>query len=138
MCLKLSVGIGLVMNMLSVVKSLMRCFPYSFINCMGEFVAQKYADGYFKLDDCKTEEDVKYKVLAYLSRSACKSTPYYSNKKNNELHKFMLDGINTFLGTSFTKDDMYTIYTFFGNGCNKDRCYEFIRRGYDMGIFEEM
>ena len=67
MCLKLSVGIGLVMNMLSAVKSLMRCFPYSFINCMGEFVAQKYADGYFKLDDCKTEEDVKYKVLAYLS-----------------------------------------------------------------------
>lgn len=125
------------MDKFSVGKSLMLCFPRSFINHMGEFVAQEYANEYFNLDNCETEEDVKFKVLAYLSRGAYKSEPYYSQKKNNELHKFMLDGINRFLGTDFTEDDIGTIYTFFGNGCNKDMCYEFIRRGYDMKIFEE-
>jgi len=126
------------MDKFSVGKSLMACFPRSFINYMGEFIAHEYANEYFNLDNCETEEDVKFKVLAYLSRGAYKSEPYSSHKKNDELHRFMLNGINKFLGTSFTEDDIDTIYTFFGNGCNKDRCYEFIRRGYDMKIFEEM
>lgn len=117
---------------------LMNCFPQSFINYQGEFIAHKYANEYFILDNCETETDVKFKVLAYFSRGAYKSEPYRTKKKNDELHEFMLNGINKFLGTDFTQEDIELIYTYFGNGCNKDKCYEFINSGYDMEIVESM
>ncbi len=117
---------------------LMNCFPQSFINYQGEFIAHRYANEYFILDNCETETDVKFKILAYFSRGAYKSEPYRTKKKNDELHEFMLNGINKFLGTDFTREDMEIIYTYFGNGCNKNKCYEFINSDYDMAIVESM
>lgn len=117
---------------------LMNCFPQSFINYKGEFIAHRYANEYFILDNCETETDVKFKILAYFSRGAYKSEPYRTKKKNDELHEFMLNGINKFLGTDFTQEDMEIIYTYFGNGCNKNKCYEFINSDYDMAIVESM
>ena len=88
---------------------LMNCFPQSFINYQGEFIAHRYANEYFILDNCETETDVKFKILAYFSRGAYKSEPYRTKKKNDELHEFMLNGINKFLGTDFTREDMEII-----------------------------
>ena len=115
----------------------MRCFPQSFINYQGEFIAHRYANEYFILDNCETETDVKLKVIAWFSRGAYKTMPYSTKKKNDEFHKFMLSGINKFLGTNFTEEDMELIYTYFGNGCNKDKCLEFIESKYDMQIVKE-
>ena len=61
-----------------VCKRLMRCFPGSFINYQGEFIAHKYVNQYFILDTCKDELDVKFKVLAWLSRGAYKAAPYHT------------------------------------------------------------
>ena len=50
--------------------------------------------------------------------------------RNDKLHKFMLDGINKYLGIAFTEENMELIYTYLGNDCNRPLCREFIRSGY--------
>lgn len=126
------------MDKFEIAKELMRCFPNSFVNRNGEFIAHREANEYFILDNCQTEEDVKYKVLAWLSRGAHKTMPFGSERKNEKFHSFMLSGINKFLGTEFTTEDIGEIYTNFGCGCNAERCREFIRSGYDMGVIDRM
>lgn len=116
---------------------LMHCFPGSYINADGEFIAREQGNQYFKLASCNTALDIQCSVLAYLSRGACKTQVYMNEAKNREFHKFMRDGINMFLGTDFSEDDMYTIYTYFGNGIRRDKAIEFIRSGYDMSFFAQ-
>lgn len=77
---------------------LMHCFPRSFINQNGEFIAHLKSNTYFRLEDCNTEMDVKSKVLERLSRATYKTEPYRRRDKNDEFHSFMLKGINEFWG----------------------------------------
>lgn len=116
----------------TLVQKLMNCFPRSIINQNMEFIAHVKTNQYFLLGDCQTELEVKCKVLEWLSRSAYKTEPYRTKQKNDEFHKFMLDGINAFLGTSFTEEDMDLIYTYLGNRCNHARTVEFVFRDCDL------
>ena len=116
---------------------LMNCFPGSFINQEGEFVAHAEANQYFILRDCKSESDIKCKLVEWFSRPAFKTSPFNSNGKNNKFHKFMRSGINQFLGTNFTKKDMEQIYTYFGNACNHEKTVQFVENGYDMESLKE-
>lgn len=124
------------MDKFQIALRLCECFPNGFVNGSGEFVAHKYANQYFILENCETELDVKYKVLEWFSRGAYKTEPFYSDLKNKKLHEFMLSGINRFLGTNFTEDDMETIYTYLGNCCNHSLTIEFVNSGYDMAVLE--
>lgn len=119
------------------IKRLMSCFPRSFINQHGEFIAHQNASEYFILENCKSELDVKCKVLEWFSRAAYKTEPYRTKKKNDEFHKFMFDGINEFLGTQFTEDDMELIYTYLGNAVNHELTIQFICSGYDLEVLKE-
>ena len=110
-------------------------FPNSFFNERDEFIAHRFSNTYFIFADCENEEDVKCKVLEWLSRSASKGMPYSQEWRNKRFREFMLDGINMFLNTNFTFDDMTIIYTYLGNRCNHKRTLEFIRSNYDMSIF---
>lgn len=47
----------------------------------------------------------------------------------------MLAGINAYLGTSFDKKDIETIYIHLGNACNHEKMLEFVKSGFDMDIF---
>lgn len=116
---------------------LMQSFNRSFINCHGEFIAHERANEYFILKNCKNETDVKCKVLEWFSRAAFKTEPYSTKKKNQEFHEFMLNGINTYLGTKFTEDDMLPIYCKLGNACNHKLTIKFIESGYDLKVLEE-
>ncbi len=118
------------------VQRLMNCFPNSFINQHGEFIAHLEANEYFILRNCERELDVKSKVLEWFSRGAYKTEPYGTKARNNEFHKFMIDGINQFLGTRFTEADMELIYIYLGNCCNHERTIRFIERGYDMSVLK--
>lgn len=120
----------------SVVAKLMNAFPNSFINQRQEFIAHREANEYFILKDCETELDVQCKVLEWLSRAAYKSQPF-GPRKNKVFHSFMLDGINRFLGTSFTPNDMGQIYTYLGNAVNHTKTARFVEGGYDMGALGE-
>lgn len=120
----------------SLVQRLMASFPNSGINQSGEFIAHYEANEYFMLKDCEAEIDVQCKVLEWLSRAAFKTAPF-DKQKNERFHSFMLDGVNRFLGTAFTQDDMEQIYTCLGNRCNHEKTVRFIRSGYDMAVLLE-
>lgn len=120
----------------TITRKLARAFPRSFINTNLEFIAHKKANEYFRLEDCNLEFEVKCKVLEWLSRGAYKSCPFDSDFENEKLHAFMLNGINDFLGTYFTEDDIEIVYTHLGNRCNHELTVEFINSGYDMAVFE--
>lgn len=116
---------------------LMHCFPRSFINENGEFIAHAETNQYFILRDCNTELDVKCKVIEWFSRAACKTWPFDSARRNKQFQQFMLKGVNEFLGTQFTAEEMEQIYTYLGNACNHEKTVRFIESGYDMGMLED-
>lgn len=118
----------------NITKRLSAAFPKSFINCALEFIAHRKANEYFRLEDCETELDVQCKVLEWLSRGAYKTEPFATVRKNNEFHAFMLDGINEFLGTNFTKEDMAIIYQELGNRVCHSLTVEFVNSGFDMSV----
>lgn len=120
-----------------IAEKLMRSFPDSFINQRGEFIAHAAANEYFILKNCQGEIDVKCKVLEWLSRAAFKTAPFSRAIKNTALHIFMLNGINTFLGTAFSPEDMDQIYTYLGNACNHAKTMQFVESGYDMAVLLE-
>lgn len=128
---------NLTVNQMLMFYELYKCFPRSFVNENGEFIAHTKANQYFNLSNCDTEFDVKCKVLEWFSRGAYKSEPFESDRQNQKLHEFMLSGINRFLGTQFTEDDMETIYTYLGNCCNHALTVEFVNSGYDMAVLAE-
>lgn len=122
----------------NLVQKLMNCFPRSVINQNGEFIAHIKANEYFILIDCKTELDVKCKVLEWFSRGAYKREPYRTKKKNDEFHAFMLNGINQFLGTEFDEIDIEEIYTHLGNACNHKKTIAFIESDYCMSFLTDI
>lgn len=116
---------------------LSKSFPGGFLNGKGEFIAHKKANEYFKLVDCETEFDVKCKVLEWLSRGAYKTMPFRRKIDNTELHIFMLNGINDFLRTRFSVDDIEQIYTYLGNRVNHEKTVRFVESGYDLSVLKE-
>ena len=119
-----------------VTRKLAKSFPKSFINTGLEFIAHKEANEYFRLEDCQNEFDVKCKILEWLSRGAYKTCPYHSKLKNKRFHNFMLNGINDFLGTGFTEEDIAIIYQKLGNRVRHSLTEEFVNSGYDMAVLK--
>lgn len=114
---------------------LVECFPQSYINSEGEFIAHEKTNQYFILKSYNTVLDIKCKVLEWLSRAACKEI--FCNGNKVSINKFMLDGINRFLETKFTVEDMEQIYTYIGNACNHQKTVSFVESGYNMAVLEE-
>ena len=116
---------------------LMQSFPGSFITTNGEFIAHKKSNTYLVFTNCETLKDLQCKILEWFSRAAYKTEPYYTDKSNDKFHRFMLDGVNDFLCTAFTFDDMDLIYTRLGNACNHELTVKFVDSGYDMEVLRE-
>lgn len=112
-------------------------FQGSFFNERDEFIAHRYSNTYFIFSNCETELEVKCKILKWLSRSAYKGIPYSQEWRNKKFRKFMLLGINMFLNTNFSEDDIGIIYTYLGNCCNHNKTIRFIESGYDMSVLNE-
>jgi hypothetical protein len=124
-------------QLISITKRLSHAFPQSYINNNLEFIAHERANEYFILADCETDLDIKCKVLEWLSRGAHKTCPFNSDLKNKRFNNFMLNGINIFLGTDFTEDDIEIIYDNLGNCCNHKLTIEFINSGYNMELLTD-
>lgn len=95
---------------------LLECFPGSYINVRDEFIAHPRTNQYFLLNNCQTVEDIEAKVLEWLSRPAFKTQPYSQEWRNRRFHELMLAGVNSFLDTDFSEEDMELIYTYMGCG----------------------
>lgn len=118
------------------ITKLLKCFPVSIITSEIEFAAYPSTNSFFMLKNCKTETDIKCKVLEYLSRDSYKTEPFSRKNRNEEFHNYILDGINRFLDADFTKEDMDKIYTKLGNGINHEKTLDFIESGYDLKVLE--
>ena len=115
---------------------LLKSFPGSFISDNGEFIPERSGVACFNLANCESSGEIKCKVLEWCSRAAFKSEPYQTVKKNRELHRFMFKGINNFLDTDFSEEDMELIYAKLGNGCNHPLCEKFVMSGYNMEVLK--
>lgn len=116
---------------------LMESFPESFINENNEFIAHKKSNQYIVLGNCQTPLDIECKVLEWFSRPACKMRPYQSERRNRLFHEFMLNGINNFLDTDFTEDEIADIYEYLGNCINHEKTIDFIESMYDFNILRK-
>lgn len=117
--------------------ALKEAFPKSYVNDHGEMIVEPHANQYFIIEGCETKEDIKAKVLEWLSRGACKTEPYETPKRNAEFRQYMKDGVNAYLGTDFTQNELMAIYTYLGNCVNHQRTLNFIRSGYNFSVLEE-
>lgn len=75
------------------------------------------------------EENMSCKVLEWLSRPAFK-------EGSEETRKWYLDGINKFLGTNFSHEDIEDIYCQLGNEVHRPLTLKFIESGYDMEVLK--
>lgn len=112
-------------------------FIGSFFNENDEFIAHPYSNTYFIFGNCKNEEEVNCKVLEWFSRPASKGIPYSQEWRNKKFRKFMLDGINQYLHTEFSFEEIDLIYQELGNAVRHDKTIEFIRSGYDMTVLTQ-
>ena len=120
--------------MIDEIFEVMRCFPNSFVNPFGEIILSVKGNVYFTATNCKTKEDVICKLLEWCSRSMAKGEPYASEKRNNEWRDNLICGLNNYLKTSFTQEDLYWIYDQLGNKVNHDLTLKFIESGYDLSL----
>lgn len=105
-------------------------FPLLLVNRQNELIIHPKRNTYFRLDGVETERDLKAKILEWLSREACKSI----SGKSQAYH---LRGINSFLCSDFSKEEMYEIYTYLGNAVNHEKTLRFIDSGFDLVILKE-
>lgn len=101
--------------------------PKFFINCRSEIIIEPKNNIYFRLEDVKTEMDLKCKILHWLSRPSCKGVSPYWQKRIRNI-------VNQYLKTDFTHEEMLTIYIYLGNGCNENKTIKFIESGYDLSL----
>lgn len=103
--------------------------PKSFINRNNELIVVPKDNIYFRLEDIKTDMELKCKVIAWLSRPSCKGISNYWQKRIRDI-------FNRFLGTNFNKDEMMEIYTYLGNDVNRTLCVRFIESNYDISLLQ--
>ena len=124
-------------DMREVKEALLKSFKNSFINEQNEFIANRYANEYFRLDNCEYPIDVECKILEWFSRSAHKGIPYSQEWRNRKFRKFMQNGINDFLDTNFSEENFEVIYCKLGNAVRHQMTIKFIESGYDISLIQE-
>ncbi len=118
-------------------QALVDAFPDSFINHNNELIAHFYSNTYLCLGNCNSEFDIQCKVLEWFSRPAHKTAPYRQEWRNKRFHEFMWNGVNKFLGTKFTEQDMSDIYDVLGNAIHHELTVKFVNSGYDFNVLKE-
>jgi hypothetical protein len=100
------------------------------MNANFELIVEPKNNIYFRLDNIESELDVKYKVLAWLSRPSCKGVSDYWQKRMRNI-------VNEVLNTDFSWRDMNEIYTRLGNDCNRTLAMQFIASNYDLTLLKK-
>lgn len=105
-------------------------FPKAFIYKEDELIIEPKNNIYFRIDNVQNELEFKCKMIEFLSRPAHKGLSKYWQSKIRK-------GLNAFLGTNFSVDELDTIYTFLGNCCDRTKTVKFINSGYDVSILRD-
>lgn len=113
---------------------LMKCFNGSFINQNFELILYPKTNLYICLNGVETKEDLICKLLEWCSRDCFKSQPFCSDKRNHKYHNEILNGLNKYLHTNFTREDMGIIYQKLGNRINHELTEKFVKNSYDFKV----
>lgn len=118
------------------------CFPNGYINYNNEFIAERRANRQYggvccRLHDCVTDADVVCAVIESLSYDCCKTRPYKTADANVEFRRYMIAGMNAFLGTSFSESDFLVVHTHIGCAINRPLAVKFIQSGYDLIVLKK-
>lgn len=129
------------MNLIEVSNRLKRCFPKS-ISFKGDFCPSAGTEIRFNLEGCKTDLEVKCKVLEAFSGATFKAEPFDNGYKNFEFQDYMISGINLFLDLTtaekeLTAEGFELIYKTIGDGVNRELCEKFIESGCDLTVLKE-
>ena len=116
-----------------IAKRLLEAFEGSFITKHTDFVISRRQNIRFILDGCD-EMEVKCRLLEQVSIAGAKHQPFRTDLANRRYNDRVRAGINTFLGTQFTRGDMLVIYDRLGNGKDRALTVRFIESGFDMGM----
>lgn len=117
------------------IRELLECFPDSFINNKMEFISKEKSQCFFCLLNCENKRDVELNVVQFLSRGYKEGS--YSKKHMLIKHqKYMVDGINSYIGTEYKYDgfEIKLIYKYLGNGINKELAKKFVDSRFDMNV----
>lgn len=117
-------------------QALLDDFSNSWFNERDEFIAHTCSNTYFIFCNCKTPLDVECKILEWFSRPASKGQPYSQEWRNRKFREFMLNGINSFLDTTFNQESMEKIYCALGNAINHELTVRFVESEYDFRVLE--
>ena len=118
------------------------CFPNGYVNYNQELIADRRANRQYggaccRLRDCETDADIICAVIESLSYDCCKSRPYKTPDANVDFRRYMIAGMNAFLGTSFSESDFLTVHTHIGSAINRPLTAAFVRSGYDLTILKK-
>jgi hypothetical protein len=105
-------------------------FPTAHVYKSDELIIEPKNNIYFRIDNVRSNLEFDCKILEYCSRSACKGVSDY-------WQRYMRRGINSYFNINWSKDDMMKIYTYLGNGVNRDLCRLFIIGGFNLNILKE-
>lgn len=118
---------------------LMQSFPYTLYRGDGTFFIKcnsKHRVTDFTVLESDSNLIIKCKVLEWCSRAATKFYDYINMAQNNKVSKMMLDGINKFLDTNFSEEDMELIYTKLGNAIRRNLTMQFVLSNYNMEVLK--
>lgn len=94
-----------------------------------------YRNVYFCVRNCETKKDVQAKVLEWWSRDASK-TIHGGEKVTKIIQDYIRRGINEYLKTNFSHEDMLKIYNRLGNSIKHELTMRFIDSRFDMGMLQ--
>lgn len=100
-------------------------FPKSHIYKTDELIVEPKNNIYFRIAEVESETDFKCQVIEWLSRPAHKGVSKWWQVR-------IRNGMNKYLGTEFTPEDLGTIYTYLGCRANRRKTKAFILSGYDI------
>ena len=116
---------------------LLRSFPGSVVNSKGMFVPEPDDIAGFSLMEEWMGPEIKCRVLERLCWAAAFAMPYGDRQKDRELREFYRKGINTYLGTEFSRDDLKLVCKKLGNAIDHGLTLRFVMHGYDLTLLEE-
>ncbi|WP_415912480.1 hypothetical protein [Neptuniibacter sp. QD37_11] len=105
-------------------------FPKAFVYKDEELIVEPKNNIYFFLSGIENEFDFRCKVISWLSRPAHKGL-------SDWWHVRIRNGMNRFLGTEFTPEEISSIYTYVGCGVNDEKLRAFVKSNYDLSILKK-
>ena len=122
------------------VNQLQTAFKESFIKCNNdgfEIILDSKSKFFFSLENIDSDCELIRRLISSVSR-CYKTEPYEKEWRNRRYQTELMTSFNKFLGTNFIEDDFEYIYTYLGNGCNKQIAIKFIESGYDLNVLKRL